>query len=106
MKQQFWKYLSALLTAFALLSFTACSSTPTSRSTAEVAEDAAITTQVNAAFAGNTLVKAYQIDVDTYRKEVTLSGKVESQAAINKAVELARGVSDVKSVKNNLTIKK
>ncbi|HKY02296.1 MAG TPA: BON domain-containing protein [Burkholderiales bacterium] len=105
MKQRFGKYLSAVFMAFALASFAACESTPTTRNAAEVTEDAAITTQVNAAFAGDALVKAYQIDVDTFRKVVTLSGKVESQAAINKAVELARKVSDVKSVQNKLTLK-
>jgi osmotically-inducible protein OsmY len=105
MKQQFAKILSALFMAVALVAFAGCTSTPTTRNAAEVTEDAAITTKVKAAFANDPLVKAYQIDVDTFRNAVTLNGTVNNQATVNKAIEVARGVSGVKSVKNNLAVK-
>lgn len=105
MKQQLGKILSALFMAFALASFAGCESTPTQRSAAEVTEDATITTKVKAAFAADATVKAYQIDVDTYRNVVTLNGRVDSNAAINKAIEIARGVNGVRGVKNNLAVK-
>ena len=105
MKQQLGKFLSAIFMALALVSFAGCESTPSTRSAAEVTEDASITTKVKAAFAADALVKAYQIDVDTFRNDVTLNGTVNNQATVNKAIEIARGVSGVRSVKNNLSVK-
>jgi osmotically-inducible protein OsmY len=60
--------------------------------------DAGVTTKVKAKFAADEVVKAYQIDVDTRDHVVTLSGEVESGAAKQRALSLARqseGVRDV-----------
>ena len=53
--------------------------------------DAGITTKVKSKLAADDTVKAYQIDVDTKEKVVTLSGNVDSAAAKDRAAELARG---------------
>ena len=105
MKQSMLKLLSCVLMAFALVSFVGCESTPTTRSAAEATEDAAITGKVKSALALDSTVKALDINVDTFRNVVTLKGNVASQAVANKAVEIARGVSGVKSVVNKLSVK-
>ena len=60
--------------------------------------DAGITTAVKSKMAADDTVKAYQVDVDTKNKVVTLSGEVDTQAQREHAVLIARntkGVSDV-----------
>ena len=66
--------------------------------------DAGITTKVKSKFAADDTVKAYQIDVDTKNKVVTLSGSVDSQAAKEQAVSLARGTQGVTDVVDNITV--
>ena len=66
--------------------------------------DAGITTKVKSKLAADDTVKAYQIDVDTKGKVVTLSGSVDSEAARDKAVALARETPGVTDVVVNLTV--
>jgi hyperosmotically inducible protein len=66
--------------------------------------DAGITTKVKSKFAADDTVKAYQIDVDTKDKVVTLSGNVDSQAAKDQAVAIARATEGVADVVDNITI--
>ncbi len=66
--------------------------------------DAGITTKVKSKMAADDTVKAYQIDVDTKEKVVTLSGNVESDAAKDRAAELARATTGVMDVVNNITV--
>ncbi|HEV8232318.1 MAG TPA: BON domain-containing protein [Thermoanaerobaculia bacterium] len=66
--------------------------------------DAGITTKVKSKLAADDTVKAYQIDVDTKDKVVTLSGNVDSQAAKDQAVALARGTEGVADVVDNITL--
>ena len=60
--------------------------------------DAGITTAVKAKFAADNTVKAYQINVDTKDKVVTLKGEVDTAAARDRAVELARATDGVRDV--------
>jgi hyperosmotically inducible periplasmic protein len=66
--------------------------------------DAGITTKVKSKFAADDTVKAYQIDVDTKDKVVTLSGNVDSQAAKDQAVAIARATEGVADVVDNITV--
>lgn len=66
--------------------------------------DPGITTAVKAKFAADDTVKAYQIDVDTSNKVVTLSGSVETPAAKEQAVMIARGTNGVRDVVDHLTV--
>ncbi|MEX0880077.1 MAG: BON domain-containing protein [Thermoanaerobaculia bacterium] len=66
--------------------------------------DAGITVKVKSKLAADDTVKAYQIDVDTREKVVTLSGNVESDAAKDRAAELARATTGVMDVVNNITV--
>lgn len=66
--------------------------------------DAGITTAVKAKLAADNDVKAYQIDVDTNNKVVTLTGTVDTAVAKSRAVELARNTDGVASVMDRLMI--
>jgi hyperosmotically inducible protein len=99
------KYLSAVFLAATLVTAVGCSSTRTQESTGEYSDDVAITAKVKAAILGESTLKSAEINVETFKGVVQLSGFVSSQAAINKAVEVTRAVSGVKSVKNDMRIK-
>ena len=66
--------------------------------------DAGITTAVKSKFAADDTVKAYQIDVTTREKVVTLSGDVETSAAKEQAVLIARNTDGVRDVVDNLRV--
>jgi len=89
-----------------IATFVACASTPTQESTGEYVDDSVITTKVKSLLAEDDFLKSFQISVETFKGEVQLSGFVDSQKAVDKAVEIARSVQGVKSVKNNLNVKK
>jgi hypothetical protein len=67
--------------------------------------DAGITTKVQAKFASDDMVKAYQIDVDTKDHVVTLTGDVESSAAKERAVQIASTTEGVRNVVDNLVVR-
>lgn len=73
--------------------------------TANAIDDGAITTKVKTAMVADPTLKALQINVDTKNGVVTLMGAVDSQAMKDRATEVTQGVSGVKSVDNNLTVK-
>ena len=83
----------------------ACASTRTHESAGEYVDDSVITTKIKSQLAGDDFFKSFQISVETYKGTVQLSGFVDSQAAIDKAGQIAKGVQGVKSVKNNLLVK-
>ena len=71
----------------------------------EYVEDAVITTKVKAAMLEEPSLKSAEINVETYKGIVQLSGFVRSRPDIDKAVKLAKGVKGVKSVKNDMILK-
>ena len=99
------KYLSATFLAVTLLTSVACSSTPKQEGTGEYVDDSVITTKVKAAILGEPSLKVAEINVETFKGVVQLSGFVTSTALANKAVEIAGKVSGVKSVKNDMRVK-
>ena len=103
--KQFNKYLSAAFLAVTLASVVGCSSTPQKEGTGEYIDDSVITTKVKAAILNEPSLKVTEINVETFKGVVQLSGFVASQADINKAVEVARGVKGVSSVKNDMRVK-
>jgi hyperosmotically inducible periplasmic protein len=66
--------------------------------------DPGITTAVKSKFAADDTVKAYQIDVDTSNRVVTLSGVVETTVAKEQALTLARQTDGVHDVVDHLTV--
>ena len=92
-----------LVVVMALL--TGCASTPTQEGTSEYVNDTALTTKVKAAVFAEPTLKSAEINVETFKGVVQLSGFVSSRADINKAVSVARSVEGVKSVKNSMRLK-
>jgi osmotically-inducible protein OsmY len=88
-----------------IATFTACASTTTRESTGEYVDDSVITTKVKSLLAADDFLKSFQIGVETYKGVVQLSGFVNSQQAVDKAVQITRSVKGVSSVKNNLIVK-
>lgn len=97
--------ISVLLAAVALTTIVGCASTHTRESTGQYVDDSAITTKVKAAIFNDPSLKSYEINVETYKGRVQLSGFVSSQANIDQAVAVTRGVSGVTTVKNDMRIK-
>lgn len=82
-----------------------CASTSTHEGTGEYVDDTVITTKVKAAILHEPTLKSAEINVETFKGVVQLSGFVSSPAAESKAVEVARTVGGVKSVKNDMRLK-
>jgi osmotically-inducible protein OsmY len=99
------KYLSPLFVAVALVSVVGCASTPKQEGTGEYMDDTMITGKVKSAILNEPTLKVAEINVETFKGVVQLSGFVSSQAAATKAMEVTRGVGGVKSVKNDMRIK-
>ena len=84
---------AGLVSAAALVFTVACGQT-----------DAGITTAVKSKLAGDEMVKAYQVDVDTNNKVVTLRGDVETAAQKEHAVMIARNTDGVADVIDQLRV--
>ncbi len=93
---------AAVLLAGALA---ACAGSPTQESTGEYIDDSAITTKVKSAFIEDKVVKARDVQVETFRGVVQLSGFADNRTEIDRAVHIAHHVPGVKSVKNDILIK-
>ncbi|MBF0282838.1 MAG: BON domain-containing protein [Magnetococcales bacterium] len=98
-------YLTALFLAVTLMSTVGCASTATQEGTGEYIDDSVITTKVKAAIFDDPTLKSGEINVETFKGVVQLSGFVASQTAIHKAIDVARGINGVKSVKNDMRVK-
>jgi len=97
--------LSTLLAAFALAATLGCASTRTQSGMGEYVDDSVITTKVKAAILGEPGLKVSEINVETFKGVVQLSGFVSSREDVTSAVRVARAVNGVKSVKNDMHIK-
>jgi osmotically-inducible protein OsmY len=96
---------TALFTASIAFSVVGCASTAHKESTGEYVDDAAITTKVKAAIFNEPTLKSTEINVETYKGDVQLSGFVAQPQDATKAAEVARGVKGVSSVKNDIRVK-
>ena len=99
------KSISAVFLAVVLAGAVGCAPTPTREGTGEFVDDTVITTKVKAAIFNEPSLKSAEINVETFKGVVQLSGFVSSPAAATKAVEVTRGVGGVKSVKNDMRVK-
>ena len=93
--------------AGALLIATAvgCASTPRQEGTGEYVDDSVVTGKVKSAIFEEPTLKSAEINVETFKGVVQLSGFVTSKAMEDKAVEVTRKVGGVKSVKNDMRLK-
>ena len=74
--------------------------------TGVVMDDSAITAKIKSEIAIDPLLKAFQITVTTKNGVVKLSGVVDSQQSIDRALEITRNVKNVQSTENNLVVKR
>lgn len=98
--------LRSALVAFVLATSVAGCAVISGRETAgEYVDDATITTKVKTAIFDDPTLKSMQISVETLQNVVQLSGFVDSQQVRIRAGEVARGVSGVREVRNNLIVR-
>lgn len=97
--------LKSLFASILILALVACAPTAKREGAGEYVDDALITTKVKAALAADPDVKATEVNVETFKGMVQLSGFVSSRESIQKAIDLARGVSGVRGVKNDMVVK-
>jgi len=82
-----------------------CAGSRTQESTGEYFDDSTITAKVKAEILGDPSLKVFQINVETFKGVVQLSGFVDSAQGASRAAVVASRVSGVKSVRNNLIVK-
>ena len=97
--------ISVLVAAVALTTLSGCASTHRQESTGQYVDDAAITGKVKAAIFNEPSLKSAEINVETFKGRVQLSGFVSSRANIERALAVAQGVSGVASVANDMRVK-
>ena len=94
--------LTAILATLAIA--VACSSTRTQQSAGEVIDDSVLTSKVKVALIDDPITKAGQINVETFRGVVQLGGFVDNARQKNQATTVARSITGVKEVRNELRI--
>ncbi|MBK1891789.1 BON domain-containing protein [Undibacterium sp. 14-3-2] len=99
------KNLATILMSLMLIGVAGCASTTKSEGTGEYMDDTFITTKVKAAILNEPTLKSREINVESFKGIVQLSGFVTSQHDVDKAIEVTRNVNGVKSVKNDMRIK-
>jgi len=88
-----------------ITAFMGCAATQKHESTGQYIDDSVITTKVKAAIFDEATLKTLQINVETFKGVVQLSGFVDSAQSVSKAGEVAGRVVGVVSVKNDLIVK-
>jgi hyperosmotically inducible protein len=97
--------IQLILVGLVLAVLSACAPTSTRQGTGEYIDDAVISSRVKAAFAADPEVKATEVQVETYKGTVQLSGFVESSESAARAAQIAREVPGVKAVQNSMVVK-
>jgi osmotically-inducible protein OsmY len=99
------KAFTTLFSAIVLMATLGCASTRAHEGTGEYVDDSVITTKVKTAILHEPGLKVSEINVETYKGVVQLSGFVRSRADIKDAVRVASTVGGVKSVTNDMQLK-
>jgi len=99
------KRFSGFFIAALMVSALGCAATSQRASTGEYIDDAWITTKVKSEIFKEPSLKVTQINVETNKNVVQLSGFVDSTASMSKAVAIAKSVEGVSSVKNDMRLR-
>ena len=94
-----------LFAAVSLTALAGCAGTQQQESTGQYIDDTGITTAVKAAIFNEPTLKSDEINVETFKGRVQLSGFVSSRASIDRAVQVAQGIKGVTSVGNDMRLK-
>lgn len=100
------KYLSFISLVCIVALLAACAAFSGRETAGEYVDDAGITGSVKSEIMQDPNLKMFQIHVETFQKQVQLSGFVDSQAEADRAGQIARNVQGVEGVKNNLVVRK
>ena len=108
------KTAAALLVAMIAAAGVGCSSNPetgeggaeqTASNAGRAVDDSVITAKVKSALIADPTTKAHQIEVETFKGQVQLSGFVDGAEARERAGQVAKDIEGVKSVKNSLQVR-
>ncbi|MBW6504049.1 BON domain-containing protein [bacterium] len=99
------RYTAVAVVVLLLAAFAAYAEGPAKRSAGEYVDDKAVSAKVKAALLKDPDVKGLQVKVETYNGVVQLSGFVDKPEQASRAVEVAKGIEGVKSVKNDMKVK-
>jgi len=83
-----------------------CAATSTRESTGAYIDNTSLTARVKSALVSDELVRARDVQVESFRGVVQLSGFVDTDAQKDRAKVVTESVTGVKEVKNNLIVKK
>jgi osmotically-inducible protein OsmY len=100
-----YRFLHVLAGVVLVVTFFGCAATAERESTGEYVDDTVITAKVKAAIFQEETLKSLQINVESFKTVVQLSGFVGTVENANKAGEIARSINGVTSVKNDLLVK-
>ena len=100
-----FKRVIPMLSVLAVAGILGCASTSKSEGTGEYVDDTVITAKVKTAILEQPGLKSAEINVETFKGTVQLSGFVASQDSVNLAMSTARSVKGVSSVKNDMRVK-
>lgn len=99
------KRFSSFFLALFIVSLIGCASGAGKEGTGEYVDDTVITTKVKTALFNEPDLKSAEINVETYKGVVQLSGFVSSTTSAARATEVASGVKGVASVRNDLRLR-
>ena len=94
-----------LICLFLITAIAGCAGSKRHESTGEYLDDSVLTSKVKATILGDSKLKVFQISVETFKGVVQLSGFVDSQEMVDRAVHLTRTIRGVKQVNNSLIVK-
>jgi len=97
--------LAAVVTAAALLTATGCAVSRGQQTVGAYVDDAGITTLVKSRMAESKVVSASSISAETLNGVVLLSGFAKNTLEKSEAERIARGVNNVKSVRNDIVVR-
>ena len=95
---------SWVLAGALILGLAGCASSGTGQKTGAYVDDSWITTKVKSEMIASHDVKAHNINVETSKGVVTLTGTAETWQESDKAAQIARGIKGVKGVENDIRV--